>query len=46
MRVQEPFDAFRAAIVLVAALALAGGLAVRDVVRRLWARATRGGSGA
>jgi len=35
MRVQEPFDYFRAAVVLVAALALAGGLKVAEVCRRL-----------
>ncbi len=36
MRVQEPFDYARACVVLAAALALAGGLAVADGCRRLW----------
>ena len=35
-RIREPFPYARACVVLV--LALAGGLAVRDAVRRLWAR--------
>jgi hypothetical protein len=35
-RVHEPFDYARAAVVLVAALALAAALKVADLCRRLW----------
>ena len=43
MRVQEPYPYARAAaVVLAAALALAGELAVADGCRRVWAGAKRG----
>ena len=41
MRAQEPFDAGRAAIVLVLGLALVASLAVRDGLRRLWRKVAR-----
>ena len=41
MRAQEPFDWPRATVALMAALALAGGLAVADGCRRLWRRVAR-----
>ncbi len=41
MQVREPFDWPRACVVLAAGLALAGVLAVRDAVRRIWRKASR-----
>ena len=38
MRVQEPYPYLASCAVLVVALALAGGLAVAEGCRRLWAR--------
>ena len=43
MRAQEPFDYARAAVVLAAALALAGALKVADACRRIWTGGRRGG---
>ena len=41
MRIREPFDWLRAAIVVVLALALVGGLKVAEFARHIWRRATR-----
>ena len=41
MQIREPFDYARACLVLVAALALAGGLAVADVLCRTWKKVAR-----
>ena len=40
-RIREPFPYARACVVVVLGLALAGGLAVADGLRRIWRRATR-----
>ena len=42
-QIREPFDAGRAAIVLVLALALAAALKVADVCRRIWTGGRHGG---